>query len=61
MTASRTKTYEVTGATAFRGHAPGETFDAELTEDEARRATERGSIRVVTKTTPKTKGNEDDG
>ena len=41
------KTYKVMAATGFRGHTEGETFEADLTEDEERRATERGSIRVV--------------
>lgn len=39
--------YKVTGLTSFRGHKPGEEFEAELTEDEERRAKARGSIRVV--------------
>jgi hypothetical protein len=42
-------TYRVTGATAYKGHQPGETFDADLTEDEERRAVERGSIKQVAK------------
>jgi hypothetical protein len=42
-------TYEVTGSTAYRGHAPGETFDADLDDAAERRALERGSIRVVRK------------
>lgn len=41
------KTYEVVGETRFQGHAPGETFDADFTEDEERRFTERGSIRLA--------------
>lgn len=40
-------TYKVTGPTAYRGHAPGEEFQADLSPDEERRAKERGSIRVV--------------
>lgn len=39
--------YKVTSSTAYAGHAPGEEFEAELTEDEERRAKARGSIRVV--------------
>lgn len=45
------RTYKVTAATGFRGHQQGDQFDAELTEQEERRAVERGSIRVVNKTT----------
>ena len=40
-------TYKVTASTGFRGHVMDEEFEAELTEDEERRAKERGSIRVV--------------
>jgi hypothetical protein len=40
-------TYKVTGGAPFQGHAPGETFEAELDPDLERRARERGSIRVV--------------
>lgn len=40
-------TYKVTAATGFMGHQLGDEFDAELTEDQERRAKERGSIRVV--------------
>lgn len=43
--------YTVTGTTSYRGFAPGETFDAELTEDEERRAVERGSISVGAEST----------
>jgi hypothetical protein len=39
--------YKVTSATGFRGHKEGETFEADLTADEERRAKERGSIRVI--------------
>jgi hypothetical protein len=54
--------YKVTAATGFRGHAEGEEFDAELTEDEERRAKERGSIRLVQRGKKKTddKQEEDD-
>jgi hypothetical protein len=47
--------YQVTAATGYRGHAEGEEFEAELTEDEERRAKERGSIKVVKREEPKTK------
>jgi hypothetical protein len=40
-------TYKVTGPTAYRGVRPGEEFTAELSEDEERRALERGSIAVA--------------
>ena len=40
-------TYKVTAPTGYAGHKQGETFDADLTEDQERRAKERGSIRIV--------------
>jgi hypothetical protein len=51
-------TYKVTAATGFRGIPEGEEFEAELTEDEERRAKARGSIRVVKRDdeTPKKEG-----
>jgi hypothetical protein len=39
--------YKVTSTTGFRGHREGETFEADLTADQERRAKERGSIRVI--------------
>jgi hypothetical protein len=39
--------YKVMAATGFRGFKEGDTFEADLTEDEERRAKARGSIRVV--------------
>ena len=39
--------YKVTAQTGYRGHAEGEEFEADLTEDQERRAKARGSIRVV--------------
>jgi hypothetical protein len=39
-------TYQVTGP-GFRGHKRGEQFEANLSEDEARRAIDRGAIRPV--------------
>ena len=42
-------TYEVTGGVPYQGHQPGETFDAELDEQQERRALERGSITRVGK------------
>jgi hypothetical protein len=43
------KTYEVTGPVPYAEHEPGEQFEAELPDDVERRALERGSIKVVTK------------
>jgi len=40
-------TYEVTGATPFDGHQPGETFDADLDPEQEARAVERGAIKPV--------------
>ena len=40
-------TYKVTAKTGFEGHAEGETFEAELSPEQERRAKARGSIRVV--------------
>lgn len=40
-------TYKVVGQTAFAGHKPGETFEAELTEHQERRAKQRGQLRVI--------------
>lgn len=48
MTKPKT-TYKVTAKTGYRGHAEGEEFDADLTDDEERRAKARGSIRVVSR------------
>jgi hypothetical protein len=42
-----TTTYKVTARSGYRGHAEGDEFEADLSEDEERRAKERGSIRVV--------------
>ena len=51
--------YKVTGPTAFRGHRPGEEFEAELEPDLERRAKARGSIRVVRREPTKTDEKED--
>ena len=40
-------TYRVTAATGYAGHKQGEQFEADLSEEQERRAKERGSIRVV--------------
>jgi hypothetical protein len=53
-------TYKVVGSTYFRGYAPGEEFNADLTEEQERRAKERGSIRVVKRNTPTKKEEEAD-
>lgn len=39
--------YLVTGKLAYRLHKHGETFEADLTPDEERRAVERGAIAVI--------------
>jgi hypothetical protein len=52
-------TYKVTGSTAYKGVQPGETFEADLAEDEERRALERGSIQVEGGRSTKTKKKED--
>lgn len=41
--------YKVTGSRMFRGHAPGETFKANLAPSQERRAIQRGDIRKVNK------------
>jgi hypothetical protein len=51
------KTYEVTGNTAYLGHQPGETFEADLDDGQEDRALARGSIKVK-KTTKKEEGND---
>lgn len=51
-------TYKVTARTGYRGHAEGEEFEADLTEDEERRAKARGSIRVVKRGDEKPKGKD---
>ncbi len=38
------KRYRVSGASAFLGHGPGETFSADLAPDQEARAIARGSI-----------------
>jgi hypothetical protein len=45
------KTYQVLVRTELYDHPPGETFEAELTENEETRAIERGWIMPVEKTT----------
>jgi hypothetical protein len=45
---------------SYRGHREGETFEADLTEDQERRAKARGAIRVVKRDTKHEK-EEDDG
>jgi hypothetical protein len=52
-------TYKVTGSTAFAGHQPGETFDADLSDEEEDRALERGAIQLEGKRTSKPKKEED--
>ncbi len=52
--------YKVVGSTPFRGHQPGDQFEADLTADEERRAKERGSIRVIKREPDKHKEEEKD-
>lgn len=51
-------TYKVTGSLSYLGHAPGETFEAELEERAERRAVDRGAIRVVKRDGDKAKTEE---
>jgi len=44
--------YEVVGRSAYRGVAPGETFEAVLDEAAERRAIVRGALRVLDATPP---------
>ncbi len=44
--------YKVTGSSEFRGHQPGETFEAQLPEGMERRALRRGNIELVERSTP---------
>jgi hypothetical protein len=53
-------TYKVTGTTAYMGHQPGETFEAELDPDAEQRALERGSIQVAGGRTNKKKEASDE-
>lgn len=39
--------YEVVGRRAYRDHAPGEVFEARLDRAAARRAIDRGDIRLL--------------
>ena len=39
--------YEVTGKREYRGHAPGEVFEARIPEGAASRAIARGDIRLL--------------
>jgi hypothetical protein len=52
--------YKVTGQTAYRGHKPGEEFEAEIAPEAERRAKERGSIRVLKRDTKHENEKEDD-
>lgn len=47
--------YEVTGTRAYRGHEPGETFEANLDHRAEARAVARGAIRVKNRSKPKVK------
>ena len=41
------KTYRVTGAAKTLGHAPGDVFDADLTEGQEARLISRGALEVA--------------
>jgi len=43
--------YEVTGRRPFRGHQPGETFEAQLGPGAEARAIRRGDIRLIERIT----------
>lgn len=45
--------WKVTGPRAFMGVAPGETFYADISPEQAQRALDRGSIELVGKGMPK--------
>ena len=51
--------YKVVGATGFRGHKPGEEFEAELEPELEKRAKQRGSIRVIRREPSKTEQKEE--
>jgi hypothetical protein len=53
-------TYTVTGPTAYKGHQPGEQFEADLSPDEERRAVERGSIKAAKAAATKKEKEADD-
>lgn len=44
--------YRVTGTRAYRGHAPGATFEAVLTPDSEQRALKFGAIELVERSAP---------
>ena len=44
--------YEVLGTREYRGHAPGEQFEAQLERNAERRAVMRGSIQLLRRVTP---------
>jgi hypothetical protein len=49
-------TYKVTGPVPYAGHKPGETFEADLPEEQEQRALDRGAIEVVRTTKKKEAG-----
>lgn len=53
--------YKVTAATGYAGHELGEEFEAELSEEQERRAKERGSIRVIKRGDNQKKEGSNDG
>jgi hypothetical protein len=56
-----TTLYKVLAKTGFRGFKEGETFEADLTEEQERRAKARGAIRVVKRDTKHEKEEKADG
>lgn len=48
----KTGEYEVTGKREYRGHKPGQTFEARLDRGAEHRAIQRGDIRLVRIITP---------
>jgi hypothetical protein len=44
--------YRVTGRRAYRGHQPGQTFEANLQRNAERRAIVRGDIQLLKRVTP---------
>ena len=51
--------YEVTGSRPYLGHKPGEVFEAELDENQERRAIEGGAIKKTQRKPTTEQENED--
>ena len=52
MTTETLGVYEVTGRRIYRGHAPGEVFEARIPASVEKRAVDRGDIVVLDRVTP---------